>query len=152
MILSADGSGVLKWFVDGSYGIHPNLRGHTGGGVTMGRGYPINHSGKQKLNTRSSTESEVVGVDDLMPAILCTRLFMEAQGYGLRRISYTRTTMRLFFWRRTVKCQVDRGLNTSTFVFSLLLTESRRGCQCGVVSDGGHDRGFLDQAVAGISV
>ena len=84
LILSADGSGVLKWFVDGSYGIHPNLRGHTGGGVTMGRGYPINHSGKQKLNTRSSTESEVVGVDDLMPAILWTRLFMEAQGYDVK--------------------------------------------------------------------
>ena len=50
----------------------------------MGRGYPINHSGKQKLNTRSSTESEVVGVDDLMPAILWTRLFMEAQGYDVK--------------------------------------------------------------------
>ena len=49
----------------------------------MGRGYPITHSGKQKLNTRSSTESEVVGVDDLMPAILWTRLFLEAQGCGV---------------------------------------------------------------------
>ena len=50
----------------------------------MGRGYPISASTKQKLNTRSSTESELVGVDDLMPSILWTRQFLEAQGYGVR--------------------------------------------------------------------
>ena len=52
--------------------------------MTMGQGYPISHSGKQKINTRSSTESEVVGVDDLMPAVLWTRLFLEGQDYGVR--------------------------------------------------------------------
>jgi hypothetical protein len=35
-----------------------------------------------KLNTRSSTESEIVVVDDLMPIILWTNYFLEAQGYG----------------------------------------------------------------------
>ena len=50
----------------------------------MGRGYPISHSAKQKLNTRSSCEGELVGVDDLMPQILWTRLFLEAQGYDTR--------------------------------------------------------------------
>jgi len=50
----------------------------------MGRGYPISASTKQKMNTRSSTESELVGVDDLMPSILWTRLFLEAQGYAVK--------------------------------------------------------------------
>ena len=84
LILSADGSGILKWHVDGSFTVHPNMRGHTGGGLTMGTGFPISTSTKQKLNTRSSTESELVGVDDLMPSILWTRNFLEAQGYGVR--------------------------------------------------------------------
>ena len=84
LILSADGTGILKWYVDGSYGVHPNLRGHTGGGLTLGRGFPVSASTKQKLNTRSSTESEVVGVDDLMPSVLWTRLFLEAQDYGVQ--------------------------------------------------------------------
>jgi hypothetical protein len=84
LILSSDGMGVLKWHVDGSFAVHPNMRGHTGGGLTMGRGFPLSTSKKQKLNTRSSTESEVVGVDDLMPAILWTRNFLEAQGYGVK--------------------------------------------------------------------
>ena len=40
-------------------------------------------STKQKLNTRSSTECEVVGADDFMPAICWTQYFMKAQGYGV---------------------------------------------------------------------
>ena len=83
LILSANGSGILKWWVDASFAVHPNMRGHTGGGLSMGTGFPIVTSTKQKLNTRSSTETEVVGVDDCMPAMLWTRLFMEAQSYGV---------------------------------------------------------------------
>ena len=39
---------------------------------------------KQKLNTRSSTKSELVGVDDMMPMILWTHYFLEAQGYTVK--------------------------------------------------------------------
>ena len=81
LILGAGSSGVLNWFVDASFAVHPNMRGHTGGGLTLGRGFPIVSSTKQKLNTRSSTESELVGVDDMMPLILWTRYFLKAQGY-----------------------------------------------------------------------
>jgi hypothetical protein len=81
LIMRAAGSGILKWWVDGSFGVHPNKRGDTGGGLSMGRGFPITTSTKQKVNARSSTEAKLVGVDDLMPAICWTRYFMEAQGY-----------------------------------------------------------------------
>ena len=47
----------------------------------MGRGFPIVSSTKQKLNARSSIETELVGADDFMPAICWTRYFMKAQGY-----------------------------------------------------------------------
>ena len=83
LILSADGSGVLMWYVDASFAVHPNMRSHTGGVFTMGRGFPINSSTKQKLNTRSSTESELVAVDDMMPIVLWTRYFLMSQGYGV---------------------------------------------------------------------
>ena len=69
--------------VDASFAVHPNLRGHSGGGLSLGRGFPIVSSTKQKLNTRSSTESEIVGADDFMPAICWTRYFMQAQGYKI---------------------------------------------------------------------
>ena len=31
LILSANGSGFLKWWIDASYAVHTNIRGHTGG-------------------------------------------------------------------------------------------------------------------------
>ena len=45
--------------------------------MTMGRGSPINISRKQKLNTKSSTDAELVGADDASVMILWTQLFME---------------------------------------------------------------------------
>jgi hypothetical protein len=38
--------------------------------MTMGRGFPISVSTKQKLNTKSLTECELVGIDNMMPIIL----------------------------------------------------------------------------------
>ena len=63
LVLGANNDGLLMWYVDASFAVHPNMQGHTGGGLTMGRGFPISTSTKQKLNTRSSTESELVGVE-----------------------------------------------------------------------------------------
>jgi hypothetical protein len=83
LTLSADGSGIIKWWVDGSFAVHPNMRGHTGGGVSLGRGFPIVVCTKHKLNTRSSTEAELVAVDDCMPAICWTRYFLKEQGYDV---------------------------------------------------------------------
>jgi hypothetical protein len=83
LTMSADGSGVLMWYVNASFAIHPNMHSHTGGGLTMGRGFPIVISTKQKLNTRSSTESEIVGVDDMMPIVVWSWYFLMARGYGV---------------------------------------------------------------------
>ena len=47
----------------------------------MGKGAVISGSNKQKINTKSSTEAELVGVDDYMSKILNTRYFIESQGY-----------------------------------------------------------------------
>jgi hypothetical protein len=85
MILSANGSGILKWWVDASLAVHPSMRGHLGGGLYLGREFPIVSSAKQKLNTRISTETEIAGADDFMPAICWTRYFMKVQGYNVQK-------------------------------------------------------------------
>jgi hypothetical protein len=79
--LSADGSSVLKGGIDASFAVHPKMHGHSGSGLSLGRGFPIASSMKQKLNTCSLTETEVVGVNDFMPAIYWLQYFMEVQGY-----------------------------------------------------------------------
>ena len=44
---------------------------------------PISSSTKQKFNTRRSTESDIVGVDNSVPYILWTRNFLNAQDYDV---------------------------------------------------------------------
>jgi hypothetical protein len=83
-ILSANRSGIFKWWVDASFTVHPNMRRHSGGGLSLGRGFTIMSSTKQKIKTRSSTETEIVGADDFMPEICWTRYFMKAQGHGVK--------------------------------------------------------------------
>ena len=51
----------------------------------MGEGALQANSSKQKLNTRSSCESELVGCDDMASRILWSKLFMEHQGYRIRK-------------------------------------------------------------------
>ena len=71
----------VTWWVDASFAVHPDMWGHTGGTMSLGKGSIITKSAKQKLNTSSSTEAELVGTYDMMLEILWTNYFLEAQGY-----------------------------------------------------------------------
>jgi hypothetical protein len=81
LILGADNERMLMWYVNALFAVHPNMHGHTCGGMTMGRGFPISVSTKQKLNTKSSTESELVGIDNMMSVILWTCYFLLSQDH-----------------------------------------------------------------------
>jgi hypothetical protein len=81
LVLSADGSGAIRWWVDASYGVHVDMKGHTGGTMSMGKGSIYSTARAQKLVACSSTESELIGVHDVMPQVLWTAYFMKAQGH-----------------------------------------------------------------------
>jgi hypothetical protein len=83
LILRADSLSIIKWWVDASYATHWECRGHTGAMMSLGRGSIIGMSKKQKLNTKSSTECELVGVYDASPQMIWTRYFIEGQGYNI---------------------------------------------------------------------
>ena len=84
LILSADGSGLLRWWVDASFGVHMDMKGHTGGNMLMGKVSVFTTANKQKLVTRSSTECEVVGVHEVMPQLLWTTQFLQEQGFDIK--------------------------------------------------------------------
>ena len=44
----------------------------------------MSKSSKQKLNTKSSTEAELVGASDYLPHAIWAKKFMEAQGYAMK--------------------------------------------------------------------
>jgi hypothetical protein len=81
--VGADDLGKLRTWVDASYAVHPDCRSHTGGAMSFGRGVVASKSGKQKLNTKSSTEAELVGASDYLPNTIWVKMFMEAQGYSI---------------------------------------------------------------------
>ena len=81
--MGADSLTEMLTFVDAAHSVHPNMRGHTGGCITFGTGVVDSKSSKQKMNTRSSTETEVVGTSEYLPKNIFYELFMEAQGYKL---------------------------------------------------------------------
>ena len=72
----------MKWWIDGAYGVHKDMPGHTGGVLSLGIGAIYGTSTKHRLNTKSSTECELVSVDNVLPQALWTRYFLEEQGYN----------------------------------------------------------------------
>lgn len=81
LTLSADNTYVLKWDIDAAYAVHKDMKSQTGAMLTMGEGAAVATSLKQKINTKSSTEAELVAVDDLMGSVLWTNYFLDEQGY-----------------------------------------------------------------------
>ena len=79
-----DDSLTLHWFWDASFAVHEDFRSHTGGNLTAGMGAILSASQKQKLNSRSSREAELIAVDDGMSTMLWSKLFLEAQGVQVK--------------------------------------------------------------------
>jgi KUP system potassium uptake protein len=84
LTLGADNITMMKTWVDASYAVHNDMKSHTGGVVSFGRGAIMSKSSKQKLNTKSSTEAELVGASDYLPYPIWMKKFLEAQGYVLK--------------------------------------------------------------------
>jgi hypothetical protein len=79
--LEADDTNTLTWYIDAAFAVHANMKSHTDAVFTMGKGAIIGSSTKQKVNSRSSTESELIGVDDKIAKVLWTKRFLEWQDF-----------------------------------------------------------------------
>ena len=85
LILTANDMRVMKIYVDASYGVHEDLRSHTGAMTKFGQGSAYSASLKQKVNARSSTEAELIGVDDVMAQVVWTINFLGARGVEISK-------------------------------------------------------------------
>ena len=75
LTLRADGSGFHKWPCNAAFVLHHDFRSHTGSTfLLMGDGAITSLSRKQGMNTRSSTEVEVVsaGTDEIISPMIST--------------------------------------------------------------------------------
>ena len=70
-------------YIDASYGVHHDLKSHTGCTITLGKGTIYAKSSTQKLNTKSSTEAELVAMSDGANQVIWTRNFLLEQDYQM---------------------------------------------------------------------
>ncbi len=80
LILSTDSLTLSRWWVEAAYTVNNNCRGHTGVVMSSGQEMTLSYSWKQKINTKSLTETELVGVDNALGYILWACYFMQEQG------------------------------------------------------------------------
>ena len=82
--LDTNDSQTIQWHVDASFAVHNDFKSHTGITMTLRKGTITSVSTKQKANARSSTESELIGIDDGVAKILWTKLFIQCQGFFVK--------------------------------------------------------------------
>ena len=77
LMLRASNEGIVRWWIDASYAVHEDMKGYTGAALSLGKGAIYSGLWKQRLVSRSSTESELIGVYDVLPQVLWTKQFLE---------------------------------------------------------------------------
>eukprot|EP00804_Cyclotella_cryptica_P028114 CCRYP_010986-RA/>CCRYP_010986-RA protein AED:0.46 eAED:0.47 QI:0/0/0/1/0/0/3/0/219 len=70
LTLRVEHMSVIRRWVDALYNTHHDCRGQTGAMMSLGKGVVMSFSRKQKLNVQSSSEGELVWIDDALPWIL----------------------------------------------------------------------------------
>eukprot|EP00980_Cylindrotheca_fusiformis_P018032 scaffold5767_cov92-Cylindrotheca_fusiformis.AAC.4 len=89
LTLSIDNLCVVKTWVDAAFATHDDMRSHTGGIISMGKGALYASSHRQKLTTKSSTKAElIVRASDFLGQTLWTTNFLRAQGYDVHTSEY----------------------------------------------------------------
>eukprot|EP00957_Ditylum_brightwellii_P029723 2247345-Ditylum_brightwellii.AAC.1 len=81
LTLLADNIHVIEWWIHGASAVHTNMRSHTGVIMSLGKESVYSALVEKQINTRSSTETESVAVNDLTHMVLWTYYFLKDQGY-----------------------------------------------------------------------
>ena len=83
--IEVDGLSIIQSWLDESYAIQADTKGNTGEVTSFWLRVTHAKISKQKMNTKSSTESDIVGASDYLDHIVWLDGFMKNQGYPLSR-------------------------------------------------------------------
>ena len=79
LVIGTDGSRTLTWNIDASFAVHPDCKSHNEAYLILRHGSLLSLLSKQNINTKSSTEAELVGVNDAMTFVIWMKNFFESQ-------------------------------------------------------------------------
>jgi hypothetical protein len=83
LVFEPRGKLVVEGFIDAAFGCHQDSKGHTGTVVTVAGCMVKVSSSKQKIVTKDSTESELVGLSDKFLDVIQCNDFLRSQGYEM---------------------------------------------------------------------
>jgi uncharacterized protein YcgI (DUF1989 family) len=83
---------MMQWHINAAFAVHGDYKSHMGATLTLGKGTMPSILCKQKINTRSLTESKLVGIDDVIAKMLRTKLMIEAHGFKVKNIAHHNNT------------------------------------------------------------
>jgi len=113
-------------WVDSSYAVHLDMRSHTGVVMSLVKGAMYSMSTKQKLNTKRSTEAELLAIDNTMAQVLWTRHFLVVQGEYV-------PTMKIYQDNKSTNMLAENGKQSSSqrtrhlnIYYFLSLTRSKK--------------------------
>ena len=98
----------LRAYVDSSHGVYPDGKSVTGVVHMIGDAPVYFKASKQPIVTRSSTESELVGISDALSQILWTREFMLSQGVKIGTAILYQDNMSTIFLANRGRSTSDR--------------------------------------------
>ena len=107
LTLMVDTMSVIKWWVDVSHHTHMECRGHTGAIMSLVKWAVVSYSGKHKLKTKISTESELIFADDMLVKVLWSLYFIQAQGYSVTQNIMYQDNM------ETMRLEINGSLSSS---------------------------------------
>ena len=97
---------VIAFIDAAAYAVHADYRGHTGGYLSLGSGPVFVKSSKQKINTKSSTEAELIALSDSSSQVIWLRDFLIAQGYEAHKAEIYQDNM-------STIALIEKGRSTS---------------------------------------
>jgi hypothetical protein len=117
LTLSYDPEVAVSAYIDASYGVHDDGKSHTGMVITLGSGSVDTVSTNQKINTKSSTEAELVGISDKTSKVIWHRNFLIHQGMKMPTSKIHQDNMSTISLIKNGKSNSDRTRHVSLRYF-----------------------------------
>jgi len=83
--------------------------------MSLGKGATYASSKRQRVNTKHSTVAELLGINNILPQILWTHYFLEAQGYPVHPTKFYQVYMSTLLLGKNGKPLVASPVVMSTF-------------------------------------
>jgi hypothetical protein len=125
-VFNSDGSIDVNCFIDSSHGLHDDLRGQTGIVIKLGSATVFARSAKQKVNTKSSTETELHGVAEEVSQAIWTKNWLESMNHKVRIINLHIDNKSTIIMLLTGKCigRNTRHINMRTFFIKQFIDDN----------------------------